>query len=344
LPFMDDNWYSLLTTIKEKTSKDAILNSWWDFGDWFKAVAARRVIFDGQSQNTPQAYWMAAALLSNNEEEAITILRMLNNGANQAFEIINRNFNDPLRAVMFLKKIISLNNKTARGELWKVLPDADAREVARMLFDRPPEAYFIVDYTLADKMSSISFIGNWDFSKVYLKKNLGKKKKEEMITELVKSGIESKLAERLYNEAKLITEADTEDWLSRRVIFKGDLVRGYPQNNTILFDNGMIYKPWQQRVYLYASYERKYKVPKSLFIFSRARLREISYPGSDLDFSVLILQDKDEYYAVILDRELAKSLLVRLYFFNARGLKHFKPYLENQQQGRTIRVFRINWN
>jgi len=71
---MNDSWYNLLTNIRNNTHKDSVLNSWWDFGDWFKAVGHRRVIFDGQSQNSPQGYWMAKVLLSPSEEYAMRVL------------------------------------------------------------------------------------------------------------------------------------------------------------------------------------------------------------------------------------------------------------------------------
>ncbi len=342
-PFMDDNWHKLLTAIKEKTSEDAILNSWWDFGDWFKAVAARRVIFDGQSQNTPQAHWMAAVLLSNDEGEAIAMLRMLNNGANRAFEIIDKNFNDPFRAVMFLKRVMALNSRRATMELRNALPDADARKVAGILFNTPAEAYFIVDYTLLDKASPISFLANWDFGKVYIRKNLGRKKKEEITGALEKSGLDNKSIERLYQEAKLVPAFDLESWLSKKVIFRSGLVKGSFQNGAVLFGNGMVYKPGQKRIYLYVGCERKYKTPRSLFIFNRGRLKEIRYPAAELDYSVLVFRRKGEYYAVALDRELAESLLVRLYFLRAQGLRHFRPFLETREEGSAIRVFKINW-
>ncbi len=38
---IDDAWYNVLTLIKERTPQEAILNSWWDFGDWFKVIGNR---------------------------------------------------------------------------------------------------------------------------------------------------------------------------------------------------------------------------------------------------------------------------------------------------------------
>jgi len=88
LPNVNDQWWNALTKIKENSKPDAIINSWWDFGHWFKAVAGRRVLFDGMTQNTPYAYWTARALLTESEEESAAILRMINAHGNKAAEIL----------------------------------------------------------------------------------------------------------------------------------------------------------------------------------------------------------------------------------------------------------------
>jgi dolichyl-diphosphooligosaccharide--protein glycosyltransferase len=141
-PFMNDAWYKTLLGIKESTPKEAIINSWWDYGDWFKAVSERRVIFDGQSQNTPQAYWMARVLTTDNEEEAMAMLRMLNNGGNQAFKIINRNIKDPFKSIFILKSALLSEPETARKNLLEFLSPVDVEGIIKLIFDRPDRAIF----------------------------------------------------------------------------------------------------------------------------------------------------------------------------------------------------------
>jgi hypothetical protein len=48
---------------------------------------------------------------------------------------------------------------------------------------------------------------------------------------------------------------------------------------------------------------------------------------------------------MVLDRQLARSLLFRLYFFEGKGLKYFEPFIkERDLTGRTkIFVYRIAW-
>ena len=56
VPSMNDAWFDTLKEIDEKAPEQTIINSWWDFGHWFKAIGNRPVTFDGGSQNTPQAH------------------------------------------------------------------------------------------------------------------------------------------------------------------------------------------------------------------------------------------------------------------------------------------------
>jgi len=69
----------------------------------------------------------------------------------------------------------------------------------------PGPSYFIVDYTLAEKMYQISYIGNWDFQKVYLAHNINRLPPEKLSTYLTEnSGMEEMDANSLLQEALLV--------------------------------------------------------------------------------------------------------------------------------------------
>lgn len=343
-PFMNDVWYKTLVDIKEISPKEAIINSWWDYGDWFKAVSERRVIFDGQSQNTPQAYWMACVLTTDNEEEAMAILRMLNNGGNQAFELINRNLKDPFKSIFILKKALSSTPEIARKNLLEFLLPSDAEQIIKLLFDKPDRAIFVVDYAMQNKMSTISYLSNWNLAKVYLSQNIHKKRTDEITDFLMNLGIDKQSIERLYQEINLISGRDLDNWISERAKIFYERPKGKEKNGIILFEQGLVYNPTEKQVYLYSQQENIYKIPRSLFLFERDSLKEISYPDYDLDFSVLIFRTEKDYQAVFLDRNLAKSLFARLYFLEGKGLKHFRKLVENSDGDDYIRVFEIIWD
>jgi len=338
-PLMNKTWYEVLTVIKNRTEKDTIINSWWDYGDWFKVVAKRRVIFDGQSQDTPQAHWMATALLSDNEEKATRILRMLNNGGNKAFEIINTYIKDPLEAVLLLDNVLTLKPDEAERKLLEKLPVPAAQTVLKMLFMNAGRSAFIVDSTMVPKMGAISYLGNWDFAKVYIAQNFKDKEKSQIMDYLVSLGKDREEMDRIYQEAYLISDkAALENWLSRNLMFYTALSNGVEKEGTVYFDNGFMYNLKEQKVRSNTG-----QIPRSFFVLQGDDMVEIRCENANIPASALIAKVKDTYKCILLDRELGKSLFVRLYFFNGQGLKHFIPFIDADEGNSYIRVFFISW-
>jgi hypothetical protein len=287
---------------------------------------------------------MARVLLTDNEEEAMGILRMLNNGGNRAYEIINEHIKDPFQSLFLLKKIILLDPQKGKEELSIFLPSNIVKQVASIIYGKPQKAYFIVDSSMIGKMSSISFLGYWDFIKVYLMQNIHKKAKDQITDYLVKLGIERQQAEKLYQEALLISNENIYDWISKKFMFY-NIARGKAKNDMVLFDNGFIYNKSEQKVYSYFTAEGKYKIPKSLFIKSEDKLREVAYPDSDLDSSALILEEEqDKYLLIMMPRELVNSMFVNLNFLAGEGLRHFKPFTDEKDGDEHVAVFEINWD
>ncbi|MCM8832028.1 MAG: hypothetical protein NC918_07545 [Candidatus Omnitrophica bacterium] len=338
-PLMNDPWYKFLNLISQNTPQNAILNSWWDFGDWFKVIAGRRVIFDGQSQNNPQAYWMAKTLLSWDENEAIAILRMLNNGANDAFEIINSYLKEPLKSVLLLEKVLGLDIKDAKEILSDYLGASSVDKVIFLLFDRPPPAYFIVDYSMIPKISAISYLGNWDFSKVYIALNFNIKEKEKIFEYLTSLDKDRDYVLKLYQEAFLIPPKQLGNWISKPIQFYSDIVDGVTKDNDVFFSNGFIYKINEKNLI-----SQNGQVPRSLFIENDGEIEEIFFSNPNVPYSILIFKDKKGGYKLVcLDRQLGKSLFVRLYFLRGRGLKKFTPHIDVEDGKNYLGSYQINW-
>ena len=337
-PLMNDTWYKLLNIIKVNTPPKTILNSWWDFGDWFKVVAGRRVIFDGQSQEKPQAYWMAKALLSDSEQEAIGILRMLNNGGNRAFEIINKYIEDSLESVLLLEKVILLEPEEAKVYLSDFLPLSAVTEVMKMLFYNPGRSCFIVEDTMIPKMGAISFIGTWDFARVYIAQNFNRQEKDQIIERLVELGRDRNEMQRLYQEVFLITTRKLDDWLSDRVQFYSGLVNGYERNGAVYFDNGFVYEPKQRLVRSNSG-----QIPRSLFVLEENNFLEVPFSNANVKFSILIVKYADSYKCILLERRLANTFFTRLYFFDGKGFKHFTPFINVEEGNGFIKVYNIIW-
>ena len=86
-------------------------------------------------------------------------------------------------------------------------------------------------------------------------------------------------------------------------------------------------------------------VPLSLFYSEGNDWVEKRFENAKLSYSVLLYREGESYNCVLLDRKLARSLLMRLYFGDGAGLKYFTPLIrESDLTHRTqIRVYRVDW-
>ncbi|MBI4141232.1 hypothetical protein HY485_05340, partial [Candidatus Woesearchaeota archaeon] len=195
VPDMNYAWWNALTQIKENSQKDAIITSWWDFGHQFAYISDRAVTFDGGSQNTPMAHWVGKMLSTNNEQEAIGILRMLACGSNKAYDILTEKYNYNLfEAHEILNNLFPINKKeeakkylesiqnTVLNDTVKVQQKIENTEdILQYTHCNPPENYLITSEDMRKKGGVWSHFGNWDFKKAYIWQTLKNKPEEEAI-------------------------------------------------------------------------------------------------------------------------------------------------------------------
>ncbi len=123
VPSMNDQWYNTLKRIDVEADKNAVINSWWDFGHWFKAIGNRPVTFDGAAQVGYDAYWVGKSLLTPDERITVGILRMLDCGQNNAYTELDAALNDTPREIDILNQIITEDKSTAIKTLQESLDD-----------------------------------------------------------------------------------------------------------------------------------------------------------------------------------------------------------------------------
>jgi dolichyl-diphosphooligosaccharide--protein glycosyltransferase len=177
IPLINDAWYNSLVKIDNEASKDAIINSWWDMGHWFKEVGNRPVTFDGTSQDSPQAYWIGKTLLTSDEDVAVGILRMLDCGATNAFDELDKVIKDTDRSVDILNEIILVDKVSAENILKKYgLNDQEVASVLKNTHCSPPEDYFITSEDMVSKSGVWAHFGSWNFEKAEIFNTLSKSK------------------------------------------------------------------------------------------------------------------------------------------------------------------------
>ncbi|MBI2005586.1 MAG: hypothetical protein HYS80_02370, partial [Candidatus Aenigmarchaeota archaeon] len=208
IPIINDAWYTALINIKQDSKENAIITSWWDFGHHFKAIADRRVTFDGTTQTHPAAHWVGRLLMTSDEREAIGILRMLDCGSNTAYNEINKITNNTHSSLKILKKIILLNKKDAEKTLkeFNILDEKQIDKILSLTHCNPSEAYFMASEDMIGKSGVWSHFGSWNFERADIWQNARKMPQEKAVEYMIKKfNYTKERAENTYFEIQSIT-------------------------------------------------------------------------------------------------------------------------------------------
>lgn len=352
VPSMNDAWYSALTKINTDSTEDAIINSWWDFGHWFKAVADRAVTFDGASQNRPQAHWIGRVLLTSNEKEAVGILRMLDCGANTAFEIVRNETKNIIKSVNIIYDVIVVNEEEAREILEKEISSEAADRVLIVTHCMPPEDYFITSGDMVGKAGVWSHFGSWNFERALIWRDLRKKDVNEAVDYMVKAfGYTEEKAQNLYYETQSFTsERQANNWISPWPGFVGTTSCPKVNNNTIQcvfrLNNQVI--PVQVDV---ESMEAEIETttgklyPSSITYAQDDGFVEKKYENNTLPYSLSLVRQGENYIGVMMSPQLAASMFTRLFYHNGVGLEHFDKFdHKNDMTGLNIITWKLDWD
>lgn len=324
----NSTWDSTLQRIKAQTPEDSIINTWWPPGHFIKAMAHRRVTFDGGTINFPQAYWMANVFLSPTEKEALGILRMLNNSANRASEFLQQQGLKLSEVVRILKDLTKTDEISARILANKLLNDnKKAETLIQMTHHTPPPSYILIYNEFVENNLQLPFIGRWNFKAIEaINKN------PALLKKIPKP-----------NSKAYIDFLWT--LVGGQLKYSGVLSQVSRQNDVVLFDQNIQINLSDKTCLINSKKFGKGK-PSSVFYLDGDNIHEQKNDGHSLPYSALLLQDKERFNVVLLDRDLAQSLLIQLYFFKGKGFKYIQPFLdESDLTGRThIQVYRVDWD
>jgi len=353
IPMINDAWYESLTAIKDNSSSNAVINSWWDFGHHFKYIADRAVTFDGASQGEPQAHWIGLALMTDNENLSIGILRMLDCKANTAFNELNKIKNDTSVSVNILYKVIVEDKENAKKILEaNNLNSEQADNILQYTHCEPPEDFFITSQDMIGKSGVWAHFGSWDFNRADLWTNLRKLPKDKAIAEMLKPeagyNYTREEAEKLYYEMQTIPdEAAANTWIAPWPSYMSNIEPCgiLPNNNgTMVCNNGVVINLTTNDVML--STREGMKHPKVIVYNERDKIGVRYYNTSDtIDIGVSIIGNSTSGYQSILSAPvIATSVFNKLFFFDGKGMQHFDKFIERRDiTGFKIQVWKVNW-
>lgn len=353
MPSVNRQWIDALTYIKDNSKPDAIINSWWDFGHWFKYFADRRVTLDGSSQNNPQLHWLGKLILTPDENVSVGILRMLDCGANTAFEVIDRKVNFSPTSIKILNEIIPINNKSIAKEILSKngFSNDEADEVLKYSHCNPPEDFYITSGDMVHKSGVWAHFGGWDFDKAYQQDLIRKSgaSRAEAIAKL-QSGLNMSFeaANSIYDEVKSLgDEGAVNAWISPwpgyasgvngcQRIANDTIACPLPQQGAILVNLTSMdaYIPTQQGNLR----------PNNLLYKANDTLAVKNFENNTFGLGMLLISDGGNYASVFASPQVVPSMFSRLFFLDGHGTKYYKKVFDvRDAAGLRIIVWKIEW-
>lgn len=371
IPMYDDTWERAMMTIKQDEEK-GIITSWWDFGHWFQARSERSVTFDGGDQGK-RIHWVGLSLLTDDEEEAIDILRMLNCGQETSYDLLENYTKDRLKATKTIKTIIRMDKEDAYDELIKQgLNREEANNVLEYTHceDLWPE-YYITSEDMVGKAAVWGHFGSWDFDRAYTYYRLRNLPAPQAISEAKeKLGYTDEQARQLYIEVQsLRTENEAGNWISPWPSYiTGGLTNCVNQDNftatceyniRLNNQNGVLTVLWRSVINKTSPMD-SFMILRGVDAITNTVInQQVIYPEkivyeedgeysktenskNVIPISMVISNENGNYKTLLTHSLLSESLFTKLFFLEGRGTNNFeKIFDERDFRGTRVIVWKV---
>ena len=344
IPLVNDAWWNSLTKIKNESQPNAIINSWWDFGHHFKYIADRPVTFDGASQDSPQAHWIGKVLQTDNEREAVGILRMLDCGATNGYDFIyNATTFDPIVSINLVQKIIVQDKDEAAATLQNA--GIDPQTVLPYTHCDPPEDFFIASADMVSKSGVWGHFGTWDFNRAEVWKKWRFINEEEAIPQMtVRFNWTEDYARQMYREADTLgSEEAANGWISPWPNYLGEPNQCEQQETALKCGN--LYVNLTAKKAEYRTSDGYAAVGKLIKYDRFGNVTRVDLEGGNSNLDIVMWPNQKGIVAMASTSLFAESIFTRMYYMNGLGLRYFKPFTnENQLIGGPIYVYKVDWD
>ena len=347
VPSINDAWVNSLTKINQEAAPDAIINSWWDFGHWFKYWADRRVTFDGASQNSQQAHWIGKVLLTNDEDQSRAILRMLDCGGTSAETQVNMILGgDTQKSVEYTYKLLSMDETSAETELLKITDQETTNKILEQMYCEPPENYFITSGDMVGKSGVWAHFGSWNFERAKIYLYYTSKTYDEFVSSLsTELGFTAEEAQRTYYElSALSTDRAINDWIAPWPSYGGQASCSRNTNETLLCtlppNIPLLVNTTSNEAYTMAN--GQYYYPNNFAYVKDEKFKIKDYSENEIGYGIALLPNNN---VIFMTPELTGSLFTRLFYYDSIGLKHFEKFSDQTDvTGLRVITWTVNWD
>jgi asparagine N-glycosylation enzyme membrane subunit Stt3 len=377
-PSMNDAWWDSLSKIKEESAPDAIINSWWDFGHWFKYVGDRAVTFDGASQNTPMAHWIGRVLITDDEKEVLAILRMLDCGSYRGVEEVMEGIpeDDHYTAISLTKEIIMLAPEKAEERLRaEGVSDEQISVILDYTHCEPPENYFITSGDMVGKGGVWGHFGSWNFERADAYQNLRKLPQATAVEVMSEKygWTEEQASQTYYTMQTLTSQEAVNTWISpwpgyQMSNWRGCTVDSEVENLSVcnmglvinnqngvqtVLDAMVINETNTSNSFLifgsYNSQGQRVGVstdikPASIIFATNTSMSGVVNEGADFGMSFMVDMRGENPRVLMTDPLNINSMFTRLFFMNGWNTKAFEKFSDQTTfTGVRIIVWKVDW-
>ncbi|MBQ3473199.1 MAG: peptide transporter [Methanobrevibacter sp.] len=314
VPGSSDPMWNAMDYVKENSTNDTVIISWWDFGYLFQIASDHPTSFDGGSQSGDRAYWVGKALTTSDLAQSKGILQMLGTTGSNASELLCNYTGSNVTAVDALDKTLGMSREDAKSTLIKDynLTNKQASAVVKQSHpSNPNNVSFVLSSDMIQKAGWWSYFGSWNFDTLdstnyqyyvapsYVTINPNSKGN---ITVLNDSGI-------LYNaEVKRGSNGTNGTTAQMNAV--------WANNGSKVDLNGTVYNPLKASN-LIAVEDGYLTVNKTL--------------DKNGNYTLYLLGSGNEYTAILMDNKLKDSVFTRLFLLGGVGQDTFK--ICNMQDG-----------
>ena len=350
LPSVSDEWVETLEKINQSSKPDAIINSWWDFGHWFKYFADRRVTLDGSSQANPQLHWLGKLLLTSNETLSVGILRMLDCGGNYAFESINKKMNDTPHSIDVLNKIITEKKDRAAKILVEHGFSSDETEnVLQYTHCSPPEDFLITSEDMISKGGVWAHFGSWDFKKAYISINIGKIPQNKIIKKFKDDYEIDEATTRAWIQElnSLKNEEQINSWIAPWPSYAGsfDCSQVNSTNLKCGFVEGLNVDIRLDTMEANIETGQGTLHPNVIAFPTKKGVETREFTANTVGLGITLVPSGDSYRIYAMAPQLAASMFTRLFFMDGYGLASFEKFYDATTIfGGRIITWKVRWD
>lgn len=351
MPSVNDAWYESLTKIRDNSEGDAIINSWWDFGHWFKYIADRRVTLDGSSQGGPPLHWLGKLMVTDDEKHSVGILRMLDCGSNNAFDELNAVLDDTAKSIEVLDKVVRLDKKEAGQKLLEEgLTREEAGKVLKYTHCEPPEDFFITSEDMVGKAGVWSHFGSWDFLRAEMYNRVKGTEQDEgqAILEESRYNLTPEQVDQYYYE---IQTEKGDHWITPWPGYlSGVRPCEEPEPDGMMVCNQVL-SNGQQIPFIINLTDMDVIIPsaeghkpESIVYVTENGTEEKFFEGNLLEFSMVLVPSGYGYSSLITHPYLSNSIFTRLFYLEGHGLEHFNKFNDKTGvNGWRIITWKVDW-